>query len=122
MSTKSKLELISEILLAAELDSNGKCAECNRLDEECACFAGFVRAKMEEGTDERFFPSDEVCMQMYSEHFGLDALGEDFFNDLMEFVDVWVENNIDDSECYDPECNHGDYQPENAVKPDPKLN
>lgn len=127
MSTKSKLEIISEILEAAELDGT-TCRECGLEDTDdldivqCHCFAGFVRAKMAEGTDERFFPNDEVCLQMYSEHFGLDELGEQFFNDLMQFVDMWVENNIDDSECDDPECNHGDYQPENTVKPDPKLN
>lgn len=113
MSTKSKLDIISEILTEAELNDNGLCKECAYIDEECGCLAGLIRAKMTEHADAPFFPSDDVCIQMYAEHFGLDALGDKYFEDLCDFTDNWVDQNFDGDTC---DC--CDHEP----KPDPKLN
>ena len=116
MSNKSKLQVIEEILEAAQLDPDGSCHECGRRDDsddgyECMCFAGFVRSMMVNHVDEAFFPSDEVCMQMYADHFGLDFLGEQYFNDLMDFTANWVNDRVAPTD---------DYQPETKI--DPKLN
>jgi hypothetical protein len=105
MENKSKLETISEILTAAELDEEGYCGSCDEHGNWCECFAGFVRAKMQDNENAKFFPDDQTCLEMTAQHFNLDDVAKTSLNDYIAHLCDWPDQ---DDDCDHPERHEND--------------